>query len=593
MHSHAYTSGSGNEEHYSELSPDADAGSDSTYAASYTKTETQRTVDHSFPSSGNCEYEDNIKTHNLPNEDRIAKYEPTSYEAAGQREYDEHSTLEPKENNHSNESSYNTADGRTDSKYNVNKVQDSQRIIDDADKSSKLENKVDSIDHSSDRGRNKYVQTSYEAAGQNDYGDRSSVQHVEERTFATESHQHEYVPPLPKARDAQTIAERDTIKVKTNRVVEDKSRDNIISHDNGTRNTHFGQEKSTATETERIQKDNVISGIAAGAAAIAATEIAARADSRNQIINNAEIGKQNKPISHGFTPLNEIQDNGDMLTQSESSAMIRAMNRASGADFISHKEIADSYSIANQTDSETAQILKEISFENNGRRNIQSFGFSNPQFGSNAPSGGNKVDAGIIAGRQGNQVTLIVNDKPKQFTIRSGGTVNVGGLVMNVYQMEGNKAFVGWKGATVNDNVLTTSMNTILTVKKGTNTIINGVGLAIDIKDNVKVFSAKVQEAKAVPMFDSVRAVKEKIKAIQEKRAKEISLGNGMSVVMDDDGGRYGLMPISMAPIVTTAGASDADFMQTGDSFTTNDFALKKRGKGINQILRETEFTKH
>lgn len=756
LHSHAYTSNSGNEEHYSELSPDADAGSDSTYVASYTKTETQRTVDNSFPSSGNCEYEDNIKAQNLPNEDRIAKYEPTSYEAAGQREnkeqhpvsveedyhkdisssgertydsngtsdsrsnksagssaddmfnhqhdstynktydnekpekepvasempvekkrngyeqtsyektgqmatderpdskndifnqgqediknrpyegakenrqnssgiyidgtpgsiknvsdltredkykltsyeaagqreYDEHSTLEPKENNHSNESSYNTADGRTDSKYNVNKVQDSQRIIDDADKSSKLENRVDSIDHSSDRGRNKYVQTSYEAAGQNDYGDRSSVQHVEERTFATESHQHEYVPPLPKARDAQTIAERDTIKVKTNRVVEDKSRDNIISHDNGTRNTHFGQEKSTATETERIQKDNVISGIAAGAAAIAATEIAARADSRNQIINNAEIGKQNKPISHGFTPLNEIQDNGDMLTQSESSAMIRAMNRASGADFISHKEIADSYSIANQTDSETAQILKEISFENNGRRNIQSFGFSNPQFGSNAPSGGNKVDAGIIAGRQGNQVTLIVNDKPKQFTIRSGGTVNVSGLVMNVYQMEGNKAFVGWKGATVNDNVLTTSMNTILTVKKGTNTIINGVGLAIDIKDNVKVFSAKVQEAKAVPMFDSVRAVKEKIKAIQEKRAKEISLGNGVSVVMDDDGGRYGLMPISMAPIVTTAGASDADFMQTGDSFTTNDFALKKRGKGINQILRETEFTK-
>ena len=333
---------------------------------------------------------------------------------------------------------------------------------------------------------------------------------MEERTFATESHQHEYVPPLPKARDAQTIAERDTIKVKTNRVVEDKSKDNIISHDNGTRNTHFGQEKSTATETERIQKDNVISGIAAGAAAIAATEIAARADSRNQIINNAEIGKRNKPISHGFTPLNEIQDKGDMLTQSESSAMIRAMNRASGADFISHKEIADSYSIANQTDSETAQILKEISFENNGRRNIQSFGFSNPQFGSNAPNGGNKVDAGIIAGRQGNQVTLIVNDKPKQFTIRSGGTVNVGGLVMNVYQMAGNKAFVGWKGATVNDNVLTTSMNTILTVKKGTNTIINGIGLAIDIKDNVKVFSAKVQEAKAVPMFNSVRAVKEK-----------------------------------------------------------------------------------
>ena len=105
-------------------------------------------------------------------------------------------------------------------------------------------------------------------------------------------------------------------------------------------------------------------------------------------------------------------------------------------------------------------------------------------------------------------------------------------------------------------------MNTILTVKKGTNTIINGVGLAIDIKDNVKVFSAKVQEAKAVPMFDSVRAVKEKIKAIQEKRAKEISLGNGVSVVMDDDGGRYGLMPISMAPIVTTAGRLEIHLLQ-------------------------------
>lgn len=674
LHSHAYTSSSGNEEHYSELSPDADAGSDSTYAASYTKTETQRTVDHSFPSSGNGEHEDNIKAQNLPNKDRIAKYEPTSYEAAGQREnkeqhpvsveedyhkdisssgertYDSNGTSDSRINksagssaadmfNHQHDSTYNktydnekpekesvasempvekkrngyeqtsyektgqmATDERHDSKNDI--FNQSQEDIKNRPYEGTKENKQNSsgiyidgtpgsIKNVSDLTReDKYKPTSYEAAGQNDYGDRSSVQHVEERTFATESHQHEYVPPLPKARDAQTIAERDTIKVKTNRVVEDKSKDNIISHDNGTRNTHFGQEKSTATETERIQKDNVISGIAAGAAAIAATEIAARADSRNQIINNAEIGKRNKPISHGFTPLNEIQDKGDMLTQSESSAMIRAMNRASGADFISHKEIADSYSIANQTDSETAQILKEISFENNGRRNIQSFGFSNPQFGSNTPNGGNKVDAGIIAGRQGNQVTLIVNDKPKQFTIRSGGTVNVGGLVMNVYQMAGNKAFVGWKGATVNDNVLTTSMNTILTVKKGTNTIINGVGLAIDIKDNVKVFSAKVQEAKAVPMFNSVRAVKEKIKAIQEKRAKEISLGNGVSVVMDDDGGRYGLMPISMAPIVTTAGASDADFMQTGDSFTTNDFALKKRGKGINQILRETEFTK-
>lgn len=674
LHSHAYTSSSGNEEHYSELSPDADAGSDSTYAASYTKTETQRTVDHSFPSSGNGEHEDNIKAQNLPNKDRIAKYEPTSYEAAGQREnkeqhpvsveedyhkdisssgertYDSNGTSDSRINksagssaadmfNHQHDSTYNktydnekpekesvasempvekkrngyeqtsyektgqmATDERHDSKNDI--FNQSQEDIKNRPYEGTKENKQNSsgiyidgtpgsIKNVSDLTReDKYKPTSYEAAGQNDYGDRSSVQHVEERTFATESHQHECVPPLPKARDAQTIAERDTIKVKTNRVVEDKSKDNIISHDNGTRNTHFGQEKSTATETERIQKDNVISGIAAGAAAIAATEIAARADSRNQIINNAEIGKRNKPISHGFTPLNEIQDKGDMLTQSESSAMIRAMNRASGADFISHKEIADSYSIANQTDSETAQILKEISFENNGRRNIQSFGFSNPQFGSNTPNGGNKVDAGIIAGRQGNQVTLIVNDKPKQFTIRSGGTVNVGGLVMNVYQMAGNKAFVGWKGATVNDNVLTTSMNTILTVKKGTNTIINGVGLAIDIKDNVKVFSAKVQEAKAVPMFNSVRAVKEKIKAIQEKRAKEISLGNGVSVVMDDDGGRYGLMPISMAPIVTTAGASDADFMQTGDSFTTNDFALKKRGKGINQILRETEFTK-
>ena len=529
---------------------------------------------------------------------REDKYEPTSYEAAGQREYNEHSNLKPKENNHSNESSYNTvntANGHSDSKYNVNKVQSSQQIIDDtsdASKSSKLENRVDAVDHPSDRAKNKYVQTSYEAAGQNDYGNRSSVQHVEERTFTAEGRQHEYAPPLPKARDTQTIAERDASKVQTNRTVEDKSRDNIISHDNGTRNTHFGQEKSTATETERIQRDNVIGGIAAGAAATAATEIASRADSRSQITNNAEVSKQDKPIPHDFTPLNEIQDNGDMLTQSESNAMIHAMNRANGADFISHKEIADSYSIANQTDSETAQILKEASFGNDSRRNIQSFGFANPQFASNTPNAGNKVDAGIIAGRQGNQVTLIVNDKPKQFTIRSGGTVNVGGLVMNVYQMEGNRAFVGWKGATVNDNVLTTSMNAVLAVKKGTNTVINSVGLAIDIKDNIKVFSAKVQEAKAVPMFSSARAVKEKIKAIQEKRAKEISIGNGMSVVMDDDGGRYGLMPISMAPIVTTDGASDADFIQAGDSFTTNNFALKKRGKGINQILRETEFTK-
>lgn len=72
----------------------------------------------------------------------------------------------------------------------------------------------------------------------------------------------------------------------------------------------------------------------------------------------------------------------------------------------------------------------------------------------------------------------------KFFTIRSDGTINVDGVLLNVYKTErSNLVFVGWKDAFVNGNEIITSNNVRFQIGSDGNSIITGTKLNLSLSN--------------------------------------------------------------------------------------------------------------
>lgn len=124
-----------------------------------------------------------------------------------------------------------------------------------------------------------------------------------------------------------------------------------------------------------------------------------------------------------------------------------------------------------------------------GFKPIQNETINNEKFNSQ------KVNVGIVSRQTGNIVPVVVNGRAKQFTIRSDNTININGVLMNVYKLDDyGKVFIGWKDSVLtNEHVLTP---TGLKFKIDNHIVQSDFGVALEIdkkkisdKINVNTFS--------------------------------------------------------------------------------------------------------
>ena len=185
----------------------------------------------------------------------------------------------------------------------------------------------------------------------------------------------------------------------------------------------------------------------------------------------------------------------------------QAINNTQDLTSKSNKLIADSYAMAGQIDAETAKMIAE--FNNN-----PSFGFSPASGAGFSTNGtaeaiknatkssiGNSIAAakigadiynassrvknvGLVGAIKNNEVGLKIDGRMKFFTIRSDGTINVDGVLLNVYKTErSNLVFVGWKDAFVNGNEIITSNNVRFQIGSDGNSIITGTKLNLSLSN--------------------------------------------------------------------------------------------------------------
>lgn len=316
---------------------------------------------------------------------------------------------------------------------------------------------------------------------------------------------------------------------------------------------------------------------------------------RSEAIANAAVGNIDTGIYAGGITLKELQ------------SVSNAIGNGHGPDFITNREIADSYVNAGQVDAETTRIISERSsaaganagqelnffskeaddFEKNawspekkeskntekvitGHKNFEDVisGRENSSI-ITGKNNDNTVNVGIMAKRSGNQVTLLINNNPKKYTIRSNGTINVDGSELNIYRIDDDRVFAGWKDAIQNKDKIITSDGKELNVSADGKHI-DGFG-GLDIKVHSK---RSVQEQKDVKTTGSSAADFDRLTNGDMSENEDISSSFSK-----------GLMP--------GTGASGEDFSEIDGVFTTDSYAEKRKGKSVDQLLRKTEFEKN
>ena len=421
-----------------------------------------------------------------------------------------------------------------------------------------------------------------------------------------------------------------------NNLKDTANKEHVVIHGNPSHNNQVIEKENDFRHQKEIIKNSTerkstIANIAAGAAATAAAAVSAK--NVSSIKAEPQNIQKNESAQIEMITANDLQKEFDSISSHEASAMANAINRGSGDLSLSNKDIADSYFIANQIDSETAKINNSIAM--GGSTAVQNYILASPSFGFDTTSVPNAgilkninsnppkiADVGTIASRQGNQVTLFINNRPKQFTIRSGGTISVNGLLMNVYKIDDSKVFVGWKNAAAWDGIIVTPSKAVFEIVNGTKQIKNAYGLALEIKGEVREFSEKIAFLKSRSIRgdikDAIHETKDTINEIKNtantivhgvrrdivssKAATRDMFSNvksalnkksfhpgppGKNELMVID--KYDLMPISFAPCVLTTGIEESDLKLIGNTYVVENFVEKKRGKSINDLLRKTE----
>lgn len=267
---------------------------------------------------------------------------------------------------------------------------------------------------------------------------------------------------------------------------------------------------------------HTVRGAVAGAAAV--TAVAAALAAREAAKSISDAAKTATDKAEGMVMLKDTS----IMSASELAAYASAVNSAQAATQISGIQIADSYALAGQADAETIKMnveqalanAREIAAGTRSGLNVpgaisgpvgpassgttQNFNITRPSIHTLGIPGvvknSNFTDVGMFVLKEGNQVTISRNGKSKRYTVRSDGTIRIDGIVLNVYSVDKDRAFVGWKNAAVYGGKIYTATGTVLDISMdgslGTTKTL--AGLEFHIKRDVKVNAKQMTMAMTI-----------------------------------------------------------------------------------------------
>lgn len=366
------------------------------------------------------------------------------------------------------------------------------------------------------------------------------------------------------------------------KVVGSENKEHIYTAKDGDKNNHVQINKTgTQVVDGHVSKeisgpaDNVIK--APGGSKLDVSKAVA-----GQVAAATTVGAANKKVAAGAAASSVSQDTiknaseAAVKQKNKSQLWNQAINNTQDLSSKSNKLIADSYAMAGQIDAETAKMIAE--FNNN-----PSFGFS-PASGAgfatngtaeaikNATKGsiGNSIAAakigadiynassriknvGLVGAIKNNEVGLKIDGRMKFFTIRPDGTINVDGVLLNVYKTErSNLVFVGWKDAFVNGNEIITSNNVRFQIGPDGSSIITGTKLNLSLSNK-------------------------ELNATDVKEFGEKLIEPGITA--------------SFAPVVVNKTISADDFVKDGDSFATNKLTERFGDRNLSNLLRRHQIS--
>lgn len=383
----------------------------------------------------------------------------------------------------------------------------------------------------------------------------------------------------------KSIAEKEKQAAKENsKIVGSENKEHIYTAKDGDKNNHVQINKTGTQVVDRhVSKDvsgpadNVIKTPGSSkldvSKAVAGQVAAAAAVGGATNKNKSIAASANTSISQ-----DTVKDVSEAVAKQKNKSQMwnQAINNTQDLTSKSNKLIADSYAMAGQIDAETAKMIAE--FNNN-----PSFGFSPASGAGFSTNGtaeaiknatkssiGNSIAAakigadiynassrvknvGLVGAIKNNEVGLKIDGRMKFFTIRSDGTINVDGVLLNVYKTErSNLVFVGWKDAFVNGNEIITSNNVRFQIGSDGNSIITGTKLNLSLS-NKELNATDINE-------------------IGEKLVE-----SGITA--------------SFAPAIVNKTISADDFVKDGDSFATNKLTERFGDRNLSNLLRRHQIS--
>lgn len=383
----------------------------------------------------------------------------------------------------------------------------------------------------------------------------------------------------------KSIAEKEKQAAKeSSKIVGSENKEHIYTAKDGDKNNHV-QINKTGTQ---VVDGHVSKDVSGPADNVIKTPGSSKLDVSKavsgQVAAAAAVGgatNKNKSIAASAnTSISQdtVKDVSEAVAKQKNKSQMwnQAINNTQDLTSKSNKLIADSYAMAGQIDAETAKMIAE--FNNN-----PSFGFSPASGAGFSTNGtaeaiknatkssiGNSIAAakigadiynassrvknvGLVGAIKNNEVGLKIDGRMKFFTIRSDGTINVDGVLLNVYKTErSNLVFVGWKDAFVNGNEIITSNNVRFQIGSDGNSIITGTKLNLSLS-NKELNATDINE-------------------IGEKLVE-----SGITA--------------SFAPAIVNKTISVDDFVKDGDSFATNKLTERFGDRNLSNLLRRHQIS--
>ena len=363
-----------------------------------------------------------------------------------------------------------------------------------------------------------YSRDSYESSGQAPVDEKRKEPYGPGETYS-------YVGRKDGQADRK-VAENRVLKSDKTDVVYPQKRDSSVSSES--KNGLQSIKKKDETKVIEITvpsgsgQTHTVRGTVSGAAAV--TAVAAALAAREAAKATSDAAKTATDKAEGMVMLKDTS----IMSASELAAYASAVNSAQAATQISGKQIADSYALAGQADAETIKInveqalanAREIAAGTRSGLNVpgvtsgpvgptssgatQNFNITRPSIHTlgipGAVKNSNFTDVGMFVLKEGNQVTISRNGKSKRYTVRSDGTIRIDGIVLNVYSVDKDRAFVGWKNAAVYGGKIYTATGTVLDISTdgsiGTTKTL--AGLEFHIKRDVKVNAKQMTMAMTI-----------------------------------------------------------------------------------------------